>query len=250
MQRRFFVLLISMVAVFSLALAAAHADNGQGKDKGKDKKGTTGTTGTTGATGQQGSNGNGDGDGNGNGKTDDSPAQGTTIGVQPAKGKVMIRLPGSDDAVELDGSQQTIPVGAHIDARHGMVELTTAIDAQGATQTGWFWGGVFKLSQRSGYTEIGLVGRLRGCPAPGRAVDSRRKPTKRLWGKDNHGKFRTHGQNSVATVRGTVWLTQETCRGTLTHVSQGAVSVRDLHTHSTVLVKAGHSYLAKARHSR
>jgi hypothetical protein len=35
------------------------------------------------------------------------------------------------------------------------------------------------------------------------------------------------------------------CDGTLTRVTSGAVSVRDFRRHRTVLVRAGHSYLAR-----
>ena len=66
-----------------------------------------------------------------------------------------------------------------------------------------------------------------------------------LWGADHGGHFRTHGHNSVATVRGTRWLTQDRCDGTLTKVTRGAVSVHDVRAHRTVIVKAGHSYLAR-----
>jgi hypothetical protein len=45
-------------------------------------------------------------------------------------------------------------------------------------------------------------------------------------------------------VRGTAWYTEDRCDGTLTRVSQGSVSVRDLVNHRTVIVRAGHSYLA------
>jgi hypothetical protein len=48
----------------------------------------------------------------------------------------------------------------------------------------------------------------------------------------------------VATVRGTSWYTEDRCDGTLTRVSQGSVSVRDLVNDRTVIVRAGHSYLA------
>ena len=70
---------------------------------------------------------------------------------------------------------------------------------------------------------------------------------RRLWAKDNHGHFSTRGQNSVATVRGTRWQTVERCDGTLTVVSQGRVGVRVIGGHRTILVTAGHSYLAKSR---
>jgi ferric-dicitrate binding protein FerR (iron transport regulator) len=69
-----------------------------------------------------------------------------------------------------------------------------------------------------------------------------------LWARDNHGRFRTHGANSVATARGTAWLTQDRCDGTRTRVTRGAVAVRDLARHRTVVVRAGHAYLA--RHHR
>ena len=65
-----------------------------------------------------------------------------------------------------------------------------------------------------------------------------------LWGRDAGGRYRTHGRNSVATVRGTVWFTRETCAGTVTRVVEGAVSVRDLRRGRTVLVRAGQRYVA------
>jgi archaeosine-15-forming tRNA-guanine transglycosylase len=70
---------------------------------------------------------------------------------------------------------------------------------------------------------------------------------RRLWGRDRGGRFRTHGRNSQATVRGTRWVTVDRCDGTLTRVTEGAVAVRDKVRHRTVLVRAGHSYLAKSR---
>jgi len=70
---------------------------------------------------------------------------------------------------------------------------------------------------------------------------------RRLWGSDSGGRFRTHGRHSQATVRGTRWLTVDRCDGTLTRVTRGAVSVRDHVRDRTVLVRAGHSYLARSR---
>jgi ferric-dicitrate binding protein FerR (iron transport regulator) len=68
----------------------------------------------------------------------------------------------------------------------------------------------------------------------------------KLWG-NGKGKFRTTGKYSSATVRGTIWLTQDECDGTLTKVTRGTVSVRDFKRKKTVTVKAGHSYLARAQ---
>jgi hypothetical protein len=66
-----------------------------------------------------------------------------------------------------------------------------------------------------------------------------------LWG-NGKGKFRTSGKYSSATVRGTIWLTQDRCDGTLTKVNRGTVQVRDFRLKKTVTVKAGKSYLARA----
>jgi hypothetical protein len=51
-------------------------------------------------------------------------------------------------------------------------------------------------------------------------------------------------------VRGTRWLTLDRCDGTLTRVTNGAVVVRDYRRHRNVVVRAGHSYLAKAKPAR
>ena len=66
------------------------------------------------------------------------------------------------------------------------------------------------------------------------------------WG-NGKGKFRTTGKYSSATVRGTIWLTQDECDGTLTKVTRGVVAVRDFKRKKTVTVKAGHSYLRATR---
>ncbi|MGZ6645649.1 MAG: hypothetical protein ACXVFT_27915, partial [Solirubrobacteraceae bacterium] len=66
-----------------------------------------------------------------------------------------------------------------------------------------------------------------------------------LWGSGK-GKFRTSGKYSSATVRGTIWLVQDRCQGTLTKVSRGTVQVANFQRNTTVSVTAGHSYLARA----
>jgi hypothetical protein len=48
-------------------------------------------------------------------------------------------------------------------------------------------------------------------------------------------------------VRGTTWYVADRCDGTLTRVTKGSVSVRDLGTGRTTIVRAGHTYLAKRR---
>jgi hypothetical protein len=85
------------------------------------------------------------------------------------------------------------------------------------------------------------------CPkGKARAAVVKKKKTRRLWGSGK-GSFRTAGKYSAATIRGTTWLTQDTCTTTLTRVKQGVVSVRDNVLKKTVVVKAGRKYVARAR---
>ena len=72
------------------------------------------------------------------------------------------------------------------------------------------------------------------------------KRKRRLWG-DGKGRFRTKGEFSSATVRGTRWLVEDRCDGTLTRVTKGKVAVRDFVRKRTVIVRAGKQYLAKRR---
>jgi ferric-dicitrate binding protein FerR (iron transport regulator) len=51
-------------------------------------------------------------------------------------------------------------------------------------------------------------------------------------------------------VRGTTWLTQDSCAGTLVKVTSGAVTVRDFAKRKNVLVRAGKSYLSRPKKHR
>jgi hypothetical protein len=101
-----------------------------------------------------------------------------------------------------------------------------------------------------GLTELVLRGPLPTCTratAHAATTNSPPKPRRRLWGRDTHGKFRTRGGQSVATVRGTSWYVEDRCDGTLTRVSKGSVSVHDLGRRRSVIVRAGDSYLARVK---
>ena len=177
------------------------------------------------------------------------PKQGRSMVVGAARGTVRVRVPGSDRFVTLDQAGR-VPVGSLIDARRGRVQLATAVD--GGVQAGLFWGSKFKAGQSrhgNGMTTLSLRGGA-VCPSATLAVASRKTKRKRrrgLWARDHGGLYRTRGNDSVATVRGTRWLTKDRCNGTLTRVKSGLVSVRDLGRHKRVLVKAGHSYFARSR---
>ena len=78
----------------------------------------------------------------------------------------------------------------------------------------------------------------------------KRGRSRRLLGNTRRGRFRTRGRNSTATVRGTIWLTKDTCKGTLTVVRKGVVVVRDLRKRRTRTLRKGGRYLARAAKRR
>jgi hypothetical protein len=65
-----------------------------------------------------------------------------------------------------------------------------------------------------------------------------------------HGKFRTSGRYSAATVRGTKWTMTARCDGTLVRDITDSVAVTDFVRHKTVVLHAGQSYLAPSRKKR
>ena len=178
------------------------------------------------------------------------PQLGRTANVAPVRGSPRIRLPGTSSFVPLAAGRQ-IPFGTEIDtsSNRWRIRVQTARPGGGTqtrTQDGVFYAGRFILTQaRSGLTTQRLTEPL-GCsrgPAYGAA---KRKRKRRLWG-DAKGTFRTRGSFAAATVRGTVWLVEDRCDGTLTRVKRGTVTVRDLVRKRTVIVRAGHSYFARAK---
>ncbi|MFL5957766.1 MAG: Ig-like domain-containing protein, partial [Solirubrobacterales bacterium] len=179
------------------------------------------------------------------------PVVGKEVNAATKSGKVRIKVPGSNKFIEL-GPEAQIPTGTTVDATHGRITLTTAVGG-GATQHADFYQGIFKVTQSRGakpLTTLTLSGPKPTCITrkahASAALKKKKVKTRKLWGSGS-GAFRTSGQYSSATVRGTTWLTQDSCAGTLTKVTSGVVSVRDLARRKTVLVRKGHSYLARAR---
>jgi DNA-binding beta-propeller fold protein YncE len=181
-----------------------------------------------------------------------SPVLGRTVTVAPVSGRVSVKLPGRR-FVRFTGAQQ-IPVGSQLDTSRGTVRLTSAANSRGAVQSGDFSAGVFQVRQSrtaGGLTDLNLSGgSFRGCAvgAGRRAAASRlsSRVVRRVRG-NGRGRFRTHGRYSAATVRGTIWDTVDRCDGTLTRVRRGIVVVRDLRKRRNITVRAGRSYLARAR---
>ena len=196
------------------------------------------------------------------------PEVGEDVNVQAASGRVLVAVPSVAARaagarmsqkglkfIPLEDARQ-VPVGSFLDTKRGSVEMVSATGAGARTQSGKFSAGLFQVLQSRarrarGITELRLKGssfdrcRARGASARAGAAVSRR--TIRRLRSNANGRFRTRGRNSSATVRGTIWTTADRCDGTLTTVKRGRVVVRDLRRKRTIVVRAGKSYLARAK---
>jgi hypothetical protein len=203
------------------------------------------------------------------------------VNVQPVSGEVYVKLPaGTSRAVRaaLAGPRPSqtgapvgfipltqagkIPVGSQLETTNGRVLVESAASQTiGAVQRAQFYFGRFTVLQRRAarpITDIVLKGgTFRGCPSTRSAgADtsqrrrSRRSRVRRVWG-DGRGRFRTRGRYSSAAVRGTKWIVEDRCDGTLTRVARrprsSRVVVRDFVRRRSVTVRAGRSYLAAKR---
>jgi hypothetical protein len=176
------------------------------------------------------------------------------------KGKVRIGLPPTGARAAQKGvdfvplaEARDIPIGSFLDTTRGTVKLTTARNKAGKTQAGTFSAGLFQVLQSrkrkaKGLTELRMKGSaagFRSCRSNRRhasAALSRR--TIRRLRANAKGRYRSRGRHSAATVRGTKWVMEDRCDGTLTTVKRGKVAVRDFRLKKTVVLTAGKSYLA------
>lgn len=185
------------------------------------------------------------------------PVYGQTFNVRPVSGTVLVRLPGTTAFVPLTGLT-SIPEGTEIDTTNGRVELTSASDPGNDTQTAQFYSGRFVLLYAP--PDIGTAPQVPGTvttlvtslvlSAPLDCATTRhsaaaqaKKKVRFLWGTGK-GNFRTRGRYAAATVRGTIWFTEDTCTTTTVHVVRGVVDVYDVVLNKHFLVHAGQSHTA------
>lgn len=188
------------------------------------------------------------------------PVLGQSVNLTPMQGQVLVQLPARNRSkglpfVPLRAPRQ-LPVNTVVDTTRGAVRLASAAAAGAsvATQAGDFGGGVFQVLQRRqqrGLTELHLMRMAAdaGACAAHKASISRRLSHRvvSLLRARASGRFRSTGRYSAATVRGTAWDTVDRCDGTLTRVHRGVVVVRDFRLQRNIVVRAGKSYLARAR---
>ncbi len=197
------------------------------------------------------------------------PVRGATANAVPETGQVFVKLPAGTSPAKAKalglrgaanrfiplGEARQVPMGSTFDTMRGTVGLTTAAGAGKTDNTGSFNGGRFVLQQstKNPLTTLSMTGGgLSACKLPVPRGGARNKivteaSRRRRIFSSVHGRFRTRGRQSSATVRGTQWTMTDTCGGTLTAVKEGTVVVRDFGLRKNKIVKAGHRYFAKAR---
>src|SRR3954468_4972157 len=178
------------------------------------------------------------------------PVAGRTGNATVVSGTVLVRLPGTGKFVKLT-SATAIPVGSQLDTKRGTLKLSVALRSSGGTGSAHLSGGRFLFGQKTGTgtlrTDLSLKGgSFKGCPAPGKGGSARRRTIRYLKTEAN-GKFNVIGRHSSGVERGTTWTTKDTCSTTTTSVKAGSVAVRDFARRKTVIVRAGRTYVARAR---
>jgi hypothetical protein len=167
-----------------------------------------------------------------------TPVGGSSVDVKTFKGTVLV------NGKPLAAGQQ-IRVGSTVDAGKGTITMTSA-SPTGGLQTANFASGKFKVGQKgkTGNTALTMTGGDFGvCKRKTAAAKPNQTVVRGLWG-NGKGQFETKGRYAAATVRGTIWLVEDRCDGTLIIVKKGTVTVVDSVHHRTVTVTAGHQYLA------
>ena len=176
-----------------------------------------------------------------------APELGKRVVVEVVSGTIRVRRKNGKFRALRAG--ESIPVGSTIDATKGKVRLTSAANRTGATQSAVFYQGQFVVTQTRAakpITQLALNGKLSCATKKKKASTSAKKKVRRLWG-DGKGRFRTRGKHGAATVRGTKWLTEDRCNGTLVRVKRGKVAVRDFVKRKTVVVRKGRVYVARPK---
>jgi hypothetical protein len=192
------------------------------------------------------------------------PVPNVTVGVTVTAGTILVKLRGHHGFTRLRAGE-LIPLGSTVDARHGALLIQSALEpGAGHVASGLFSGGVFVLRQPAGttITVLALTSSFASCGGPTPRATARiaavspktkKKRTKKkashktvneVFG-NAHGQFSTRGHYATAADQGTRWRAADRCDGTLISVSAGKVTVTDFVHHRTIVLTAGHYYLAR-----
>ena len=164
--------------------------------------------------------------------TPDEPKPQKTEVADPCRARCSSRRRRAGRSSRLTDTD-TLRFGVVFDTTKGTLRLTVAKDRKGDESTLDVTGGQFVATQdKTLLTTLTLTGGNFGVCGKRKLASvattppPKKKSVRHLWG-NGKGRFRTKGRYSAATVRGTHWLTDDRCDGTLTYVKRGTVSVLD-----------------------
>jgi hypothetical protein len=188
------------------------------------------------------------------------PRHGISVLVERTAGTVKVKAPGKK--FKNFKKVESVRVNSLVDTRRGQVAVTAATGNFGATtpdDSVAFYDGLIRLKQsraRNARATAKLAGKL-NCPRQAdqvRAAKSRdpmattsRRRGRRVWGS-GRGNYATSGRGGTGSVRGTTWLTRDTCRGTFFKVTDGiGITVFDVDLRQRFNLGPGQSYFARNR---
>jgi hypothetical protein len=193
------------------------------------------------------------------GPVTEPPLHGIRVLAEPVEGTVKVKEPGQN-AFSVLTELSLIPVGSTVDTRGSRVQLTAATGGLGSEapdQPVEFYAGLFKVIQKPGVnapTTAKLTQKL-ACKKKGgkkaeasaggpTAVVSRKRRRRRVWGSGS-GSYSTAGSGGTGSVRGTTWLTKDTCKGTKFKVTEGlGITVFDFKKKKKIKLGPGDKYFA------
>jgi hypothetical protein len=209
------------------------------------------------------------------------PVPGESVVVEVLSGDVFIKLPADSSStrrlkqagsalpgfVPLKGIA-SLPVNTVVDARKGSLALSSTVDGRrigsgGSRQRATLAAGIFRIRQlrpaigsRARLStdlmlqsppgaEVACVRTRAQGPIKGRG----RSPVRKLTATTPRAKglFRVVGAAAITTATGSTWVTQDRCDGTRTEVGKGRVTVFNRLTRRETVVRAGRSYLIRAK---
>ena len=203
-----------------------------------------------------------------------APVTGERVVATVLSGEVFIKLPPTrsfKQTAPLSGfvplkGQAALPIGTVVDTRKGRLSMASTVDGRrigsgGRTQTAILSAGIFKIQQRKAAlgsaaqvstdlvlqsapgAEASCVNTAASGPIKGRG----RNTVRGLTASTAKGLFRIVGAAGISTATNATWATKDRCDGTRTDVGKGSVRVLNRTTDKTTTVKAGRSYLVKAK---
>jgi hypothetical protein len=178
-----------------------------------------------------------------------------TVVLDPVDGTTTVKSKSGGSSLTLN-SDENVPIDSVVNTTSSEVLLTVEPETTGGVDRTALSQGPFAIRQvttkTKPITELVLKDLPPRCSTKkARAKGSmfqklaRASATRRRLFARGRGRFRTRGRYGSGTKRGTIFLTEDRCDGTLFKVTEGQIAVRDFVTGKTIIVKAGGRYFAR-----